>query len=663
MKLYEGIEARVVIADIETLAGMFDAGFYNPDNGKWHEFQISKYKNDLYSFIKFFNKRDWDYVVGYNWIGFDGQVIEWIIQNYEDWWDLSGAEIALKISKYASWVIDNNKYNIFPTYNEKYMKIRPIDVFTLFGLDNEARRSSLKKCEYQIDFPNVEEMPIHHNTVDLTEKDVEMVQSYRRNDVLATYELFKMSIGETEHPVYKGVNLLELRASIKEEFGLDCLSSSDIKLGDDLMKQEYAKYKGIDIRDVPKKGTFRGPIDLSRCVPSYIKFKTPKMQEVLKDIKSTTLGMWEKLKIPFEFYGTKYTIAMGGLHSKNDNEVYISDILGDIFDWDVQSYYPKGIIGNKVFPKHLGVELLKTYEFMYNRRIELKPLGKKDKKIKGVVEAIKLMLNSVFGKLGMMDGWLYDKLAFLKVTLGGQLSLMMLVEMLELEGVHVFSANTDGITFKTDKIATIKAVWEKWEEITGYALEEAKYKRINYISVNSYIAEKWDGEIKKKDECMTDHELWKVKDKRVIPLAIEDWFKHTTDPEKFITDHKNIYDFCSMLRATGDNYIEEQKDDGTTIKYKKLIRYYLTNSGDGQLFRRGTGTTGKQLNVNQNAPNELGKIYTKYFNQWTQEPDYHIDRRQYILKAYQIIDGWQKTKKAKAYIDRCNNSSQLGFGF
>jgi DNA polymerase elongation subunit (family B) len=34
---------------------------------------------------------------------------------------------------------------------------------------------------------------------------------------------------------------------------------------------------------------------------------------------------------------------------------------------------------------------------MFEKRLELKPLAKKDKKLKGIVGALKLSLNSVYG--------------------------------------------------------------------------------------------------------------------------------------------------------------------------------------------------------------------------------------------------------------------------
>ena len=215
-------EYRIAISDIETLKCCSMFGFYDFENNKWSIFEISKFKNDLYAFVKFYSKSNWDRVVWYNGIDFDTQVIEYILRNYEKWFDLSGLEIADLIYQQAQKVIDNKNYGVFNEFRTEFMEVKPIDVYTILGLDNEARRSSLKKCAFQLD-EEVEEMPIHHTVESLTEEETDQVREYMKNDILITYKLFKIVIGDTNHPIYKGNNQLELRLDIQDEFSIDCI--------------------------------------------------------------------------------------------------------------------------------------------------------------------------------------------------------------------------------------------------------------------------------------------------------------------------------------------------------------------------------------------------------------------------------------------------------
>lgn len=444
MKITEKIELNVWIADIETLKVLSSFGFYNPDSEEWKIFEISEFKNDLYDFIDFYRVENIDRGVWYNGISFDCPVIEYVIRNYSDWADLNNLEIVTKIYNYAQKVIEDKNYGKFAEFKESDFSVPCFDVFTILGLDNEMRRTSLKKCEFNLDYPNVEEMPIHHNVETITKNEIDMVLSYMKNDILATYEVFKLTLGQTEHNLYKGNNQIELRYDIKEEFKIECLNYSDIKIGDELMKKSYVEAKGIDFKDLPKKGTFRKEIKLKNCIPKYVSFKTPILQNILKDLKNKVVKQNTSHEIVFNYgaFNTEYTIGLGGGHSSNSGQVWKQDNKYLLIDLDVQSLYPAIFCNEELYPAHLGKELLKVYKQLYEKRIELKPLAKKDKKVAGIVGAIKLILNSFYGKVGSMDSWSYDKFVPYAICLTGQLNLLMLIEEMELNGINCFSFNT-----------------------------------------------------------------------------------------------------------------------------------------------------------------------------------------------------------------------------
>jgi DNA polymerase elongation subunit (family B) len=109
------------------------------------------------------------------------------------------------------------------------------------------------------------------------------------------------------------------------------------------------------------------------------------------------IGMQDDFKEELHFYGNVYSFMKGGLHTENKPEIFEADDDYLIIDYDVASMYPATIINNKRYPAHLGKEFLNGYKQMFEKRLELKPLAKKDKKLKGIVSALKLSLNSVYG--------------------------------------------------------------------------------------------------------------------------------------------------------------------------------------------------------------------------------------------------------------------------
>ena len=302
------------------------------------------------------------------------------------------------------------------------------------------------------------------------------------------------------------------------------------------------------------------------------------------------------------------------------------------------AYYPATIINNKRYPAHLGKEFLSGYKKMFEKRLELKPLAKKDKKIKGIVGALKLAVNSVYGKSSDVQSWIYDRQLTMFTTITGELSLMMLIEQYELNGIRVISANTDGVTIKIRKelIGKMHEVNDWWCKSTGYELERADYQKIIFSTVNDYLAIKTDGEIKKKGDFLTDFELHKNKSARIVPLALEAYYVHGVPVSDTIKNHSNIYDFAIRQKSTKDFHYEGvDRTTGETTVYNKLIRYYVSNTGEKLLKVKNPECTTNAASVSQV---EAGEWMCTVCNHLPKDhPMNNINYSYYIERCEKII--------------------------
>jgi hypothetical protein len=610
---------------------------YKPSTDTTYEFSVSKWSNQLDAFARFAEQYDEYYWVGYNNLRFDSQVVEYILRNYQNWHELSGLEICALIAQKAADTIHDANYDVFPEYKEEWLSLKQLDLFKIHHFDNKNRRVSLKRLEFEMDLENIEEMPIHHTKENMTQDEIALTRDYCINDIMATYEFYKITIGETEHPLYKEENKIELRQDIYEEFGIPCLNYSDSKIGDEMIKKYYCQEKGILYNDLPKKGFFRKEILVKNCIAEYVTFQTPELQKFYKLVRKQKLTMVDDFKESLEFYGNTYTFAKGGLHTENKPKVFEANDETKILDWDVSSYYPAIIINNGRYPQHLGKEFLRGYKQMFDKRLELKPLAKKDKKIKGIVGALKLAVNSVYGKSSDMQNWIYDRQLTMFTTITGELSLLMLIEQYELNGIKVISANTDGVTIMVtnalmDKMNEINQ-W--WMDLTTYELEKTDYQKIIYSTVNDYLAIKTDGEIKKKGDFLTDFELHKNKSARVVPLALEQYFVHDIPVTDTITNHTNIYDFALRQKASKDFHYEGLSDGNRTV-YNKLIRYYVSNKGEKLMKIKNPECQSNAADVSQV---EAGEWVMKVCNHLL--PDHSLDNvnhAYYIERANRILE-------------------------
>jgi len=627
---------NVLIYDIETMKELFLIVIYNPESDVTYEFQVSRWTNQLDGFMRFTEQHDEHYWVGYNNLRFDSQVVEHIIRNYENWHEMSGLEICAIIAQKAADTIHDANYDVFPEYREEWLSLKQLDLFRINHYDNKNRMVSLKRLEFEMDLENIEEMPIHHTKENMTQLEIVEIIYYCYNDVQATYEFYKITTGNTEHPLYKGNNQIELREDIYEEFGIPCLNYSDSKIGDEMIKKFYCQEKGIQYSDLPKKGLFRTEVKVRNCIADYIAFQTPELQEFLKKVSKERLTIKDEFKESLVFYENTYTFAKGGLHTENKPKVFECDDDHQIIDWDVSSYYPAIIISNGRYPGHLGKEFLLGYKAMFEKRLELKPMAKKDRKIAGIVNALKLAVNSVYGKSSDMQSWIYDRQLTMFTTITGELSLLMLIEAYELAGIHVISANTDGVTIRIDKslIDKMHEINKWWMDLTSYELERTDYAKIIFSTVNDYLAIKTNGEIKKKGDFLTDFELHKNKSARIVPIALEQFFVNDVPVATTICNHTNIYDYCLRQKASKDFHYEGHSKETKTV-YNKLIRYYVSNTGEKLLKMKNENSDSTAVDVSQV---EAGEWLMTVCNHLT--PDHSLDNinhAYYIERAERII--------------------------
>ena len=628
---------NVIIYDIETMQECFIVVCMEP--GKTPKsFTVSKWQNQLDAFVKYTDTHKDAHWVGYNNLRFDAQVVEWVLRNQEQWHEGTGLEICAMIAQKAQDVIHDANYDVFPEYREWDLSLKQLDLFKIHHYDNKNRRVSLKRLEFEMDLENIEEMPIHHTKTNMTNEEVYLSLQYCFNDVDATYEFYKVTIGETDHPLYKGNNQIQLRIDIQEEFGIHCLNYSDSKIGDEIIKKYYCHEKAIDIKELPKKGFFRKTISMKNCIAPYVEFKTDQLQQFLKNIRKMNLGLQDDFKEHINFYGNVYSFMRGGLHTENKPAIFECDEDHEIIDWDVASYYPAIIINNAKYPAHLGKEFLFGYKQMFEKRLELKASGKKDGKTNGIIGALKLAVNSVYGKSSDMLSWIYDRQLTMFTTITGELSLMMLIELYEMNGIHVISANTDGVTIKIKKelIPKMHELNAEWSELTQYILERTDYTKIIFSTVNDYIAIMPDGYVKKKGDFLTDFELHKNKSARIVPLALEQYYVNDIPVRDTIMQHTNLFDFCIRKKSSKDFHFEGvHRTTNQTTKYNKLIRYYVSKSGEKIFKVRNDASTSRAAKRSQAEAGEWVCTVCNYLD----KPDVldNVNYAYYIFKAEKLI--------------------------
>jgi hypothetical protein len=181
----------------------------------------------------------------------------------------------------------------------------------------------------------------------------------------------------------------------------------------------------------------------------------------------------------------------------------------------------------------------------------------------------------------------YSPDLLIQVTLTGQLSLLMMIETFTLAGVHVVSANTDGITFKVHKSQKelVSNLIKEWEYVTGFETEETKYRAYYGRDVNNYIAIGVDDKVKSKgaysnpwghmdDSKNSIVRLHKNPVTTVVLDAVEQQLIRGTPTVETIRACNDICKFVVVRTVTG-GAVKNGEYLGKTIRW-----YYATGETD-----------------------------------------------------------------------------------
>ena len=459
-------------------------------------------------------------------------------------------------------------------------------------------------------------------------KYIEPMLHYNKNDVFLVCEIVRQKPDE-----------VKLRYSITNAFGVNVLCSARANIADKLTIKFYSDMSGLRKDQFIKGRTERTRLSFKKIIFPHIKFKTKQLQDFLEDIKKVSIYRTtsKEFEREVDFYGTKYTIATGGIHSQDPPRVFISNDKFTYLHHDYTSYYPSIMISYNIYPAHLNKQaFVKMVSFLKDTRVKCKHTKDEEGYVmQGVpnkigAEALKIVINSIYGKLGSELFFLYDRFAQMQVTINGQLMTMTLVEELELNGIHVVSANTDGLVIKlpNDKFDVYKDITNRWNEFNKMGADYEEYERVISRDVNNYFDVQKDGTTEFKgalDPKQYIKDLKKGYDMPVVAKAVFEYFVNGIPVMETLHNHKDILDFCKTQNVGKqfDVVYQIYKDNEIkTIKSQRHVRFYVSNSGviiqkqhktTGALSRLASGKPVVILNSLDDKPIEERDINYGYY--------------------------------------------------
>jgi hypothetical protein len=571
---------RLYIYDLETYPNFFLASFKCNTTNKYLEFEISYRKDDRKKLKKFLHQKGLK-LVGFNNLNFDYPVLHnTVLKNNKK---LSAYDIYVEVEK-----IINTEYS---SIWDDQIKVPQLDLYKIWHYDNKNKSTSLKWLEFAMRMENVADLPYKPGTY-LTDDQMDHIIEYCRNDLDATHEFFKLS---EKH--------IHIRQFYSKKEGINLMNASETKIAKDVFGKYLSMDMGITYKELKKLKTPRYNVDIKDVIFDYIKFKDPsniELYEKIRDSKwvdksdmSKAEAKLHTISFTRNYKGIKRVCGEGGIHSFGKSGIFTSDDEYMIYDLDFASYYPHLSFVNKLHPAHIPEEIFSNkYKGFY---IERKNYPKSDPRN----YVLKIILNSSYGLSKDKHAFLYDPLWQLSIVINGQLLLMMLTEWVVEATTHcqILFENTDGVAvrIKRSEQHLVDDVCKRMEELSGIALEAQECHRMIMRDVNNYINEIEPGKIKFKGAFEIDRDFHKNHSKRIVPLALANYYINDVKPEDTILNHLSndthysfgkvygIYDFCIGSKMKGSNKLYRRSVKGVEViddELNKMNRYYISNNGD-----------------------------------------------------------------------------------
>ena len=624
----------------------------NAETKKGRTFEISWRKDDSESLLTWLRElyRNKDRMVGFNVISFDYPVLHYFIKN-------KGCSVQSIYRKAMSLIEAGEDDRFKNLVKPEDVFIPQIDLFKIHHFDNKARATSLKVLEFNMRSDTIEDLPFPVGT-NLNSDQIDLLIKYNKHDVMRTYDFYKHTLpmikfredltakynrdfmNHNDTKIGKDYFIMRLeenkagscykvdahgkrkiQQTRRKSIALkDCIfpyvkfDRPEFAAVHSWFKQQViTETKGVfsdilehNLGDVAKYARLVKKEKKLKDKPTDVEVAALKKEKPLcwieeRELKSKKIVWyvcWNVTSSTNEddsktgslnvvIDGLQYVFGTGGLHASVENKVFTEDLEYEIIDCDVSSMYPNLAISNNLYPEHLGLEFCKIYRDMYVQR---KSYDKKSAEN----AMLKLALNGTYGDSNNEFSPFYDPKFTMSITVGGQLSLCMLVEkFLTIEGLTVIQCNTDGITVKLPrtKRSEYDEICKQWQQTVKLDLEYAFYTKMCVRDVNNYLAISVDGKVKMKG-AYEYQDIEKLKIDRnypfawhknqsclVVPKAAEAALVHGKDIESFIRGHEDRMDFMLRVKVPRSNKLISIDSFGGEKQEQNICRYYVSNNG------------------------------------------------------------------------------------
>lgn len=569
---------KTYVYDVEVFNNFFLAIFKERSRPKWEIFEVSPWVDNRVEFKRFLDTSP--NLIGFNNLSYDNKILSKFLELFEK--KLTVEDFCIRLKRHSDKCIKSK--SIDPSF-------KSLDLYRVWHFNNKARAMSLKAVQAAIKFENILESSIDFSDDVTLDSRFEIIE-YCKNDVKSTEEFLKISKDK-----------IQLRKELSEKFSTDFTNTPDASIGEKIFSHYLSETLDIDEEFLSKMRSERSKIFVRDIIIPEIEFNTEHFKAVLEHFNNLVVDLSDKkkFKLKITHNNTVYDFGLGGIHALNKKKSWKTTDSHVILDLDVVSYYPNLCIEQGWFPEHLTEKFVAVYKRIVEER-------KQHAKGTAMNAGLKLASNGSYGKFKDINSFLYDPEVTYKITINGQLLLLMLNEWMIEEGIEIISSNTDGTSLyvPVEKEKIVLELISKWENLTGLKFEVVKYDAMYYRDVNNYIWIKSGEQPKLKGVFEVVKEIHKDQSCKVVAKSLVDYYSKNIPVEETLS-RCELEDFFVFQRVKS-NCVLNTEDDTGLEKQQKVTRFVVTNNGKRLLRKYEDRDVGVAVGKKVTILNDLSKI-------------------------------------------------------
>lgn len=504
-------------------------------------------------------------------------------KHYDDWILMTmiqgGSNIEVK--RHNDFIISGGNAWEFPFI--QFQK-RPFKSFDLKD-DIADPGISLKAIEGNLKLPIVESSVPFDIDRKLTPEELDEVIRYCKYDVDSTVLLYKE----------RKEDYIDAKALVAEMYDIpveDALGLTNAKLSARVLEATAVK------RDDERAYVIPPNIDTNLIPKVILDFFMQIRDESIPDAKlfgagKGSKGMTLDIMLKTSYGSCPVTFAWGGVHGAKPCVTVEETDERVIINQDVGSLYPNSMINFGYCSRSMKDP--EAYVKLVKKR-----LGYKKAKDKLRANALKLIVNTVYGAMLNLHNDLADRWAGRSVCISNQLAMTMLIVLLarECETIDFVNINTDGIMFTIDRkeVEKSEAIIASWCEITKFEMERDDFKKVIQKDVNNYIGITPDGKFKTKGGYVSLYKggNFKTNSLQIIHKAIVDKLVNGIEPEETINNCTDIFTFQQIIKTGGTFEGSYHYVNGERVPIQKVNRIYAVRDSKYGAVVKGKWITEKR---------------------------------------------------------------------